>query len=184
MFEKLQILLGSAVAERATLLVNHVLSSEPVATDKLRAHAGRCIQLQFKGWPAGLPALPPTAFRITPAGLLEWCGSEMLPAVDLQVDIDASNPALAMAQALTGERPRVDVSGDAAFAGDVDWLFENLRWDVQDDLERLVGPGPARELARLGRGVASGVRLAAGRLAALAAGATGPFGASGGPPRQ
>ena len=77
---------------------------------------------------------------------------------DLQVTIDASNPALAMAQALAGTRPRVVIAGDAAFATDLNWLFDNLRWDVQDDLARVVGVAPAREIARVAGGVASGLR--------------------------
>ena len=51
---------------------------------------------------------------------------------------------------------------------DVDWLFDNLRWDVQDDLERLVGAAPAREVARLGRGIAVGLRSAAQRFGTVA----------------
>ena len=169
MFHSLNALLGEAAIERATLLANHVLGSEAVATQRLRAHAGRCIQLHFDGWPSLLPPLPATAFRVTPAGLVEWCGAELLPEADLRVSIDASNPALAMAQALTGERPKVDVAGDAAFAADLNWLFDNLRWDVQDDLARVVGQAPAREIARLARGIAAGMREAMRTLNGLMA---------------
>jgi ubiquinone biosynthesis protein UbiJ len=86
---------------------------------------------------------------------------------DLCVGIDASNPALAAVQALTGERPRVEVSGDAAFAADLNWLFDNLRWDVQDDLANIVGPVPAREITRLGGGIAAGLREAVRTLGGL-----------------
>ena len=169
MFNGLNTLLGNATLERVTLLVNHVLASEPTASQRLRAHAGRCMQLHFDGWPAVLPPLPAAAFRVTPAGLLEWCGAELPADPDLRVSIDASNPAQALAQAMVGERPRVDVAGDAAFAADLNWLFDNLRWDVQDDLARIVGQAPARELARLGAGVAAGlreaVRAVSGRVA-------------------
>jgi ubiquinone biosynthesis protein UbiJ len=181
MFHSLNSLLGSAALERLTLLVNHVLASEPVATQRLRAHAGRCIRLQFDGWPALLPTLPPTAFRVTPAGLIEWCGDAVPAAPDLCVGIDASNPAAAMAQALTGVRPKVDIAGDAAFATDLNWLFDNLRWDVQDDLARIVGPAPAREIARVAGGVAAGVREAVRTLGGLAT--RGRDGAAGSPPK-
>ena len=167
MFNALNALLGTAVIERLTLLVNHVLASEPAATQRLGAHAGRTIRLQFDGWPSLLPPLPATSFRATPAGLIEWCGDAPPPEADLRVAIDASNPALAMAQALAGTRPKVDVAGDAAFATDLNWLFDNLRWDVQDDLERIVGAAPAREIARLAGGVATGVREAVRTLTGL-----------------
>jgi ubiquinone biosynthesis accessory factor UbiJ len=169
MFHSLNSLLGSAAIERLTLLANHVLASEPVATERLRAHAGRCMQLQFEGWPSLLPALPPSSFRVTPAGLIEWCGLEAIAEPDLRVRIDASNPALAMAQALAGTRPKVEVAGDAAFATDLNWLFDNLRWDVQDDLARIVGQAPAREIARVAGGVAAGLREAVRTLTGLVA---------------
>jgi ubiquinone biosynthesis protein UbiJ len=160
-------LFGHAAIERLTLVANHVIGSEPVATERLRAHAGRCMQFHLEGWPSLLPPWPPLAFRITPAGLIEWCGDEPPPEPALRVAIDAANPALGLAQALAGQRPKVDVSGDAAFATDLNWLFDNLRWDVQDDLARVVGAAPARELARVAGGVATGVREAVRTLSGL-----------------
>ena len=158
--------------ERATLLANHVISAEPVAVARLRGHTGRSIRLHFDGWPAVLPPLPATAFMVTPAGLLEWVGQDAgatdTADTDLRVSIDASNPAQAVAQALLGERPKVEVAGDAAFAADLNWLFDNLRWDVQDDLERIVGAAPAREIARLASGVANGLRNAARAAGSMA----------------
>ena len=162
-------MLGAAAIERLTLLVNHVLAAEPVATQRLRVHAGRCVQVQFDGWPSLLPPLPATVFRVTPAGLVEWCGAEPIAEPDLRVSVDASNPALAMAQALTGTRPGVDVAGDAAFATDLNWLFDNLRWDVQDDLARAVGQAPAREIARVAGAIATGMREAVRTLRGLVA---------------
>jgi ubiquinone biosynthesis protein UbiJ len=153
--------LNRAVMERATLWLNHVLGGEPAALQRLRPHAGRSIRLSLQDWPAllasvaGAPA--PAVWRVTPAGLLEWC-DEAPQRPDLELAVDASNPALAVARALVGERPAVAISGDAAFAADLSWLVENLRWDIEDDLARVVGPVPARELARLGAGVAAALR--------------------------
>jgi ubiquinone biosynthesis protein UbiJ len=169
MLHTLNALASRAVIERLVLLFNHVLASEPVATDRLRRHQGSCMQLHFNDWPGVLPALPVLAFRITPAGLIEWCGATFTETPTLHVRIDASNPAMAMAQALTGSRPKVEVSGDAAFAAELNWVFDNLRWDVEDDLARIVGQGPARELARVAGGIANGVREAARVLGGLVA---------------
>jgi ubiquinone biosynthesis protein UbiJ len=100
------------------------------------------------------------AFRITPAGLLEWCGLEGPGFADLAVRVDASNPALLMSRALGGELPPVSVEGDALLAGDVNWLMQNLRWDVAADLERFFGPVVAQQLHRMGSAVAHAVRTA------------------------
>ena len=168
MLDTFNSLVSGAALERATLVINHVLAGEPMAMQRLKPHVGRCVQLQFEGWPGALPPLPSIAFRVTPAGLLEWCGPESIFEADLRVSINASNPALAMVQALTGQRPKVEVAGDAAFATDLNWLFDNLRWDVQEDLARIVGQVPARELARLGSGVAQALRSSVQMLGALA----------------
>lgn len=176
MLNTLKALAAPAVMQRLTLLLNHLLASELAATHRLKSHAGKRIALHLAGWPPLLPAVPPLAFGITPAGLLEWDGSELPPPAeaDLQVTVDASNPALSLVQGLTGQRPRIEVAGDAALAGDVNWLFENLRWDLQDDLARVVGDVPAREIARFGGWVAIALRELAQRIARLAPGAAEP----------
>jgi ubiquinone biosynthesis accessory factor UbiJ len=168
MIHDLSTLVATATLERVTLLVNHVLAAEPVAMQRLRAHVGRCIRLQAVDWPGLLPALPAAAYRITPAGLLEMCADAAAVEPDLRIDVDMSNPALLALQALAGQRPRIEVSGDAALAGDVNWLFDNLRWDIEDDLEGLVGPAAAHRLGELGRAIALAVRSAAKTLAGTA----------------
>ena len=171
--------LGAAAMERTTLLLNHVLAAEPVATGRLKPHAGRGIELSWTGWPALLPPPPRVAFAVTPAGLLEWRGGDepLSAPPELRISIDASNPARLAAQWLAGERPRIGIEGDSAFAADVSWLIENLRWDIEDDLAQVVGAGPARQLARAGGLVARGFHAAVRSLQALAA-----RGGGGGPP--
>lgn len=170
MLEPLQQLAGTAFMQRFTLWLNHVLASESAALQRLRPHTGRSIRLQMTGWPSLLPPLPELTFVITPAGLVEWTGHEAPQQVpDLRLSVDASNPARSLVQGLAGQRPAVDVAGDAALATDVSWLMDNLRWDLQDDLARVIGPGPAHELARIGSKLAEGMRAAVSKLAGLAA---------------
>jgi len=147
-----------AALERATLLANHVLASEEVATLKLRPHAGRCVQLDLRDWPAALPAPPALVFKVTPAGLVEWCGPQPAETVALHVRIDAANPVGVLGRMLAGDRPAVEVQGDAAFATDLNWLIDNLRWDIEDDLARLVGVVPAQQIVAIARAFAGGLR--------------------------
>ena len=108
-------------------------------------------------------------------------------AADLTLRFDASNPArLLAARALAGETPAVDIDGDAQLAADVNWLMQNLRWDVEADLERRARPGRwrtsctacgvgagARRRARPLQGAGAALRAATGaadaRCAARAA---------------
>ena len=109
--------------------------ARPVATERLRparrAHAWRWRSTAGQSL---LPPPPPLAWRVTPAGLLEWCGHR--------------RPRTWPTSALciwTHRQPRA--AGDAArcrrhaagrcrskatrmFAGDVNWLVQNLRWDA------------------------------------------------------
>jgi ubiquinone biosynthesis accessory factor UbiJ len=158
-----------ALAERLTLLLNHVLAAEAVATTKLQAHSGARLALTLDNWPSLLPPPPVLAWRITPAGLLDWCGAAGVPAaeLDLHVRLDAANPALLVARALAGEQPAVQIDGSAALAADVNWLLQNLRWDVAADLERLFGPTVAGPLHQLGRMLAGALRAALKGVAGL-----------------
>lgn len=153
-------LLAPPVLERVTLVLNHVLAAEPAATAKLQPHAGRSVAIQLDGWPALLPRVPTLVWRITPAGLLEWAGLEPEGAAELQVHVDASNPALLAARALAGERPSVHIDGDARLAEDVGWLLQNLRWDIAADLERVLPPAVAHQLVQLGGSLAGAWRAA------------------------
>ena len=164
MFQALHASLTPALMERLVLLVNHVVSAEPVALERLRPHAGRVLRIELDGWPRALPAPPALVFRITPAGLVEWC-AESPATTDLRLTVDASNPAAFALQALA----------DAQFAADVDWLTKNLRWDPAADLEPLVGPAVAHEVTRFGSMLVRALRQAMQGAGAAASGAGAVF---------
>jgi ubiquinone biosynthesis protein UbiJ len=161
MLQSLRALVVPSLLQRLTLLVNHLLLAEPVAVQRLLPHSGKRVCVELVDWPSMLPAPPVAAFRVTPAGLLEWCG-ESEPAssapAELQLRITASNPARLMIGLASGERPEVEVQGEAQFAADVHWLADNLRWDLEGDLARIIGPLPARQLTSLGAAIAAGLR--------------------------
>lgn len=121
-----------------------------------------------------LPALPDLVFGVTPAGLLEWRGDDAASQADLNLTVSADNPALMAWQGLSGERPKVLVEGDADFAADVSWLVDNLRWDVEDDLARVVGEVPAREMVRFGSVLAAGLRAAVQGVSGMVSRAASP----------
>jgi ubiquinone biosynthesis accessory factor UbiJ len=168
MLHSLQVLVAPAIAERLTLVINHVLGGEAVATARLRPYVGRSLALTLAGWPSLLPAPPPLAWLVTPAGMLEWCGADGAAAHDLALKIDAANPALLFARMVAGETPEVQIEGDEQFAGDVNWLLQNLRWDAAADLERLFGPVVAPQLLRIGSAIAGGLRAAIKGAATIA----------------
>lgn len=159
MFQALLEPLGREALTRVTLLLNHVIAAEPEATRRLLGHVDATVQIEWQRWPTFLPPPPQAAWRITPAGLLELAepGSVAADTAQLVVGLDQ--------QALTGwalggavGRPPMAVQGDVGLAADISWLAENLRWDVEDDLARVIGDVPARQIAQLGRAAAQAVQ--------------------------
>lgn len=159
----------SALHERFTLALNHVLAGEPRACSKLSPHAGKLIELRPAGspWP-GLPALPPARWRVSAAGLLEPLAPDEGGTAALVLGLPMDAPLAAAQRLLSGQAPQVSIEGDAQLATDAGWLIENLRWDLAGDLERWVGPAAAHEIERAGRAVADALRGIAARAAGAA----------------
>jgi ubiquinone biosynthesis accessory factor UbiJ len=144
---------------RIVLLVNHVLSREPVATQRLAPYCGRRVRIELTGQPAFLPPLPPATVLLTPAGLFELdAQADAAAPCDLRVAVSAPDPSQLLAAFAGDARPRVSIDGDAALAGEMQWLVDNLRWDIEGDLGAAIGAGPAHQVMRMGRAVAAALR--------------------------
>ncbi|TNF56255.1 MAG: hypothetical protein EP308_04690 [Burkholderiales bacterium] len=145
---------------RVVLFLNHVLGQEAQAQDRLRRQKGKCVRVQWGDFHLTLAP--------TPAGLLERVSPATAP--DLAVTVSQTSP-LALAQTmLAGDKPAVDIRGDVQLAAEVAWLVDNLRWDLEEDLSRLVGDAPAHALARMGRTLVAALRGFLGQAASRFAG--------------
>lgn len=164
--------LAPAVLARLVLLLNHVVASEPQAVARLKAHTGRMIDIRWATGTAGvLPAflarvfqgdatLPPIRLLITPAGLFEAVAenaptSALAPASPqgLTLTVQLGDPIDLLKRAARGERPEVNIEGDANLAEVASWMMKNLRWDIQDDVARFLGNTPAEALRKIGEGI-------------------------------
>lgn len=183
--------LGNETLARITLLINHVIASEPAAMARLATQADKSVRVEWRAWPnflpgglaARLPLPTPACWRISRAGLLDLeitapvASPGPADAVDPVAPADTSNePGLVVTLdpgdlgrwllAAAGGRPPMEIRGDAALAAEVGWLAENLRWDIEDDLARIVGELPAHQLAKTARWMVDAAR----RLAATGLG--------------
>lgn len=163
--------LAPTVLARLVLLINHVVASEPQACARLKPHSGKVIDLRWAAGTAGvLPAflaqvfggdtaLPPVRLQVTPAGLFEALpandgGAQAAPQpAGLTLTVQLGDPIDLMKRALRGERPEVNIEGDASLAEVASWMMKNLRWDLQDDVARFVGNTPAEVLRKVGEGI-------------------------------
>ena len=134
--------------------LNHLLEAEPWARARLAPFAGEIVELRGAPFPA-------LRFTILPGGSVEAGGEAASLVVTLAPD--------ALFAALRGEEHllrSVEVTGNAQLASEVMQLVRHLRWDVEEDLSRVVGDAAAHRLAKLGRDFAAWQADAARRLAA------------------
>lgn len=134
--------------QRLVLFLNHVLLQEKQAQERLLRQKGRVVHLRW-----GLFAID---LIVTPAGLADRAPAFSTP--DLVLSVAAESPLTVVQSVLAGKTPPVKIEGDVQLAADIGWLAENLRWDAEEDLSRLIGDGPAHALADAGRRLASGLR--------------------------
>ena len=134
--------------QRLVLFLNHVLTPEKEAQDRLARKKGHVIHVRW-----GLFGLD---LLITPAGLLDRASSAAKP--DLLVAVAADSLMAALQSVLASKPPPVKIEGDVQLAAELGWLAENLRWDVEEDLSRIVGDIPAHALGDMGRRVFEGLK--------------------------
>ncbi len=140
--------LVSEVQHRVVLFLNHVLMQESAATERLERQSGRVVQVQWRQIQLAL--------KITPAGLLDLAGSDETP--DLRVQVVDESPLALARDVLQGEKPSIRIDGDVQFAAEIQWLVDHVRWDIEEDLARIVGDTPAHWIAQVGQRVAVALR--------------------------
>ena len=145
------------VQHRLVLFLNHVLMQEEEAMDRLVRQSGRVALVQWRVFSMAL--------RITPAGLLDLAAADATP--DLRVEVSETSPLALARSALTGDRPTIRIEGDVQLAGEIQWLVDNVRWDAEDDLARVIGDAPAHAIASVVGRVADALRrFVGGRVSA------------------
>lgn len=139
------------VQQRCVLFLNHVLMQEPQAMQRLTTQKGRIARIQWRHYFMAL--------QVTPAGLLSLvqdggATSSTPTAPDLHIEVTETSP-LALAQAaLRGDKPTIRIQGDIQLAEQINWLVENVRWEVEEDLARIVGDAWAHTMAHTARRIA------------------------------
>jgi ubiquinone biosynthesis accessory factor UbiJ len=130
---------------RLVLLLNHVLMQEPEATARLARLKGRSVRVQWRALSLTLAA--------TPAGLLELDAGHK--AADLSLVVADDSPVSLAQTVLAGGKPPINVEGDVQLAAEVNWLVDHVRWDIEEDLSRILGDAPAHALVSITKQVVS-----------------------------
>jgi ubiquinone biosynthesis protein UbiJ len=136
------------IQHRAVLFLNHVLQQEPEAQQRLMRQKGRVVRFEWRFVALQLQA--------TPAGLLDIAPEGAVP--ELTLIVTESSPFGLARATLRGDKPAVRIVGDVQLAAEVNWLVDHVRWDVEDDLARVVGDVPAHTIGNIARRAATAIR--------------------------
>ena len=129
--------------DKLVILLNHVLSQEPAALERLRRQQGRHIAVAWREHHL--------QWRITPAGLLERATGQQ--ASDLRMQISENSPVNLVQGLVKGDKPAMRIEGDVMLASEINWLVDHVRWDVEEDLSRLVGDAAAHHVVGVAKRV-------------------------------
>ena len=136
--------------------INHLLAAEPWARAQLSPHVGKTLHVVVQPFTVGLSVVADgTVLRAT----------STVPA-----DTTLTLPYSALPRMLTGGTDAVmrdlRLDGDAEFAQAVSMLAKNLRWDVEDDLSKVVGDAASHRVVSAARWTGAEVRQTSQRMTA------------------
>jgi ubiquinone biosynthesis accessory factor UbiJ len=144
---------------RIVLLINHVLQQEPQALERLKRQAGKRVVIAWRSFEVDWVA--------TPAGLIDvtqqlLSAEQAAKEPDLRMTVQADSTADLFAAITQGQSPNARIEGDIQLAAEVGWISQHVRWDMAEDLSRVVGDAPAQALIQ----IAQGLKAALGGFAA------------------
>ncbi|ATE62147.1 ubiquinone biosynthesis accessory factor UbiJ [Thauera sinica] len=121
---------------------NHLLAQAAWARKRLEPHAGRTARLE-------LPPLGTIDFSVSGDGhLARWTAGA---APDVLLQLPVGRLPLALAEGMEAVMRQVRIEGNAEFADALGFVFRHLRWDLEEDLSRVVGDIAAHRLVETGR---------------------------------
>jgi len=135
--------------------LNHLLSRQPQAAERLRPFAGQGVEIRC-------PPFPDLRLTILESGLLDRAQDGKASALVVRLKPGALPLLLARDEAARGQ---IEIEGPADLAGAVDTLFRTLVWDIEEDLSAVFGDVVAHRLASGGKALVAWQREAVLRLA-------------------
>jgi len=148
---------GAARFNPAAAFINHVLAQQPWAREELARYAGRSLRLAAPPFALGLQIGDTGEVSALPPGSAAGTADVTLSVAATRVPLLFIDPETAMKD--------VRIEGDAEFAQTLARLARELRWDVEEDLSKLLGDIPAHQMMRFARAFSAWGREAGRRFA-------------------
>lgn len=126
----------TALSQPLFAALNHVLAQADWARLRLQPFAGKVVRM----------AMPPFSFTcaIDAQGLLQASGA----APDLDIALPANSPFLAV-QGNEAVMKAARLEGPADLANTLSFVLRHLRWDLEEDLSKLVGDIAAHRIVEV-----------------------------------
>ncbi len=131
--------------------INHVFDQADWARDRLQPFAGRSVRV----------AMFPLSFTFSIGSDGRLLASSASP--DLEIVLPAEAPFLAL-QGNERVMKSADIKGPADLADALGYVLRNLRWDIEEDLSRVVGDIAAHRIVAVLNAFANWQRQAARNL--------------------
>lgn len=127
--------------------VNHLLASEPWARVRLQAHVGKVACFDLQAFSLRCKVSADGQLEGVPADTSEvsGAGGATQPSANVTIRLKLSDLPL-IAQHRDKAFSYVKIEGDADFANTISYLSEHLRWEVAEDLSKLVGDVAAQRM--------------------------------------
>ena len=136
--------------------INHLLAAEPWARAQLLPHVGKTLHVVVQPFTVSLSVAVD--------------GTVLRAASTATADTTLTLPYSALPRMLTGGADAVmrdlRLDGDAEFAQAVSMLAKNLRWDVEEDLSKVVGDAASHRVVSAARWAGGEIRQTNQRMAA------------------
>lgn len=137
-------------------VINHLIAAEPWARAQLAPHANKTLHVVVQPFTIRLAVAPD--------------GSVARSTTTTVADTTVTLPYSALPRIVAGGADAVmrdlRLDGDADFAQAVSMLVRNLRWDVEEDLSKVVGDAASHRLVSAARQAGGTVRRTNERMAA------------------
>lgn len=147
------------VASAGISAFNRLLRLEPWAAERLSRHAGKTVRF--------IIGRAEVSLVISSQGTLQLADAAVVPDVTLTLPEKQTGRLLDVIRHQDPEQivDALYIQGDAGLANVVADLARHLRWDVEDDLARVVGDIPATRIMAGARAVSRGFAAAGQRFA-------------------
>jgi ubiquinone biosynthesis protein UbiJ len=131
------------IQQRLVLLLNHVVQQEPEAMNRLARQAGRTLEGRWRQFELQLALTKAGLFEVQPKTSSAEGTTVLTRPADLLITLQDASVAPILGALARGDKPALKIEGDVQLAADINWVVDHVRWDVEEDLSRILGDAPA-----------------------------------------